>query len=712
MSAVGAARSTHVLILAPAGRDAALTKSVLARAGIASAACADLDELCGALAAGAARRVAAAIITEEGLAEGSIAGLASWIAEQEPWSDFPFVVLLDRRNSSEDGTEEFAFLKTTANITLLERPVHGATLVSAVKAALRARGRQYEVHDTLKALEESEQRYRTLADSLPQLVWTCRPDGTCDYLSRQWLDYTGIAESEQLGLSWPDLPIHPDDRRRVSKCWKAAIADRGDYDLDLRIRGAAGEYRWFKARGTPLRDAGGRIAKWFGTCTDIGEIVGARVTLTRSRAELEGLVAARTKSLAEANNLLMKEIAERERAEDALRQTQKLESLGQLTSGVAHDFNNLLTAVLGNIDLATRRIDDEATMRPLRGAIRAAERGAKLTAQLLAFSRKQRLAPKPVDLNLLVSEAGDMLFRTMGTTVRVETVLESGLWPALIDPNQIELALLNLAINGRDAMTEGGRLTIRTANVPADARPAELRPGDYVMIAVTDTGAGMSEQVRARAFEPFFTTKDIGKGSGLGLSMVHGLAVQSGGNVYIDSRVGQGTTVRLYVPRASGTPASAQEGQASDIPTLGKATILVVDDDAGVREIAVNALHELGYRTLEAENGPVALDRLARGDPIDLLLVDVAMPGMNGVELVRRARKRQPALRALFATGYADIDAFEHVGDDLLLQKPYRLETLADLVRRALLHDVPAAGGTTNVVPIKPSPSRPSSSKR
>jgi len=408
----------------------------------------------------------------------------------------------------------------------------------------------------------------------------------------------------------------------------------------------------------------------------------------------------------------MKEIAERERAEDALRQTQKLESLGQLTSGVAHDFNNLLTAVLGNIDLATRRIDDEATMRPLRGAVRAAERGAKLTAQLLAFSRKQRLAPKPVDLNLLVSEAGDMLFRTMGTTVRVETMLESGLWPALIDPNQIELVLLDLAINGRDAMTAGGRLTIRTANVPTDTRPAELRPGDYVMIAVSDTGAGMSEQVRARAFEPFFTTKDIGKGSGLGLSMVHGLAVQSGGNVYIDSRVGQGTTVRIYVPRASGTPASAQERQASQLPTLGKATILVVDDDAGVREIAVNALHELGFRTAEAENGPAALDRLARGDPIDLLLVDVAMPGMNGVELVRRARKRQPALRALFATGYADIDAFEHVGDDLLLQKPYRLETLADLVRRALLHDVPAAGGVTNVVPIKSPPSRPSSSKR
>jgi PAS domain S-box-containing protein len=711
MRTAGVARSTHVLILAPAGRDAALTQAVLGHAGIASAVCANLDELCRALMAGAAHGVAAAIITEEGLIEGDVAGLARWIADQDPWSDLPFVVLLDRRTSSADGAEQFAFLRTAANITLLERPVHGATLVSAVKAALRARGRQYEVHDTLKALEESEQRYRTLADSLPQLVWTCRPDGTCDYLSRQWLDYTGIPESEQRDLSWPDLAIHPDDRERVSECWSAAIGGSGDYDLELRIRGASGDYRWFKTRGTPLRDAEGRIAKWFGTCTDISEIVVARETSARSRAELESLVTARTKSLAEANNLLMKEIAERERAEDALRQTQKLESLGQLTSGVAHDFNNLLTAVLGNIDLATRRIDDEATMRPLRGAIRAAERGAKLTTQLLAFSRKQRLAPKPVDLNLLVSEAGDMLFRTMGTTVRVETMLEPGLWPALIDPNQIELVLINLAINGRDAMAEGGRLTIRTANVPADARPSDLPPGDYVMIAVADTGTGMTEQVRARAFEPFFTTKEVGKGSGLGLSMVHGLAVQSGGNVYIDSRVGHGTTVRLYVPRASGEPGSGHQRQASDLLSVGKATILVVDDDAGVREIAVNALHELGYRTLEAENGQAALDRLAQGEPIDLLLVDVAMPGMNGVEMVRRARERYPTLRALFATGYADIDAFEHGGSDLLLQKPYRLETLADLVRRALLRDVPAGMAAPNVVPIKPSPSKPSSKR-
>jgi CheY-like chemotaxis protein len=222
----------------------------------------------------------------------------------------------------------------------------------------------------------------------------------------------------------------------------------------------------------------------------------------------------------------------------------------------------------------------------------------------------------------------------------------------------------------------------------------------------------MTEQVRAKAFEPFFTTKEIGKGSGLGLSMVHGLAVQSGGNVYIDSCAGQGTTVRLYVPRASGEPASRRERQASDVLTRGKATVLVVDDDAGVREIAVNALHELGYRTLEAETGQAALDRLAQGEPIDLLLVDVAMPGMNGVEMVRRARERQPTLRALFATGYADIDAFEHAGKDFLLQKPYRLETLADLVRRALLRDVPAASEATNVVPIKASSPKPASPKR
>ena len=455
-----AASRSRVLILAPVGRDAALTGSVLDRGGVESVVCSDLHELQRNLVEGAG----AAVITEEALIGQDISGLVEWVAHQPSWSDFPFIVLLEPGASAEACGQERDALQQSGNLTLLERPVGTATLVSAVRAALRARGRQYEVHDALEALTASERRYRTLAEALPQLVWTSQPDGQRDYFSRQWVEYTGIPEEEQFGLVWLDKVVHPQDRERVRERWMAAVQGRDDYDLELRIRRADGQYRWFKARATPVRDEG-RTVRWFGTCTDITDIVEARETLKRSREELERLVAERTRSLAAANDRLTAEIAERQRTEEALLQAQKLEAVGQLTSGVAHDFNNLLTGVLGNLELLERRLKSEESLRRLRAARLAAERGARLTHQLLAFSRKQRLAPTPLDLNRLVGEASDMLFRTIGVTVRIETVLTEGLWPALVDPTQIELVLLNLAINARDAMPEGGRLTIRTANV-------------------------------------------------------------------------------------------------------------------------------------------------------------------------------------------------------------------------------------------------------
>jgi CheY-like chemotaxis protein len=340
----------------------------------------------------------------------------------------------------------------------------------------------------------------------------------------------------------------------------------------------------------------------------------------------------------------------------------------------------------------------------LRAARLAAERGARLTHQLLAFSRKQRLTPTPLDLNRLVGEASDMLFRTIGVTVRIETVLTEGLWPALVDPTQIELVLLNLAINARDAMPEGGRLTIRTANVSRGGAPRDLAPGDYVLISVSDTGEGMSEEVLRRAVEPFFTTKEPGKGSGLGLSMVHGVATQSGGGLHIDTRLGRGTTVDVYLPRARRPSAGAREREPLAATVHERATIIVVDDDPDVREVAVSSLESLGYHMLAAENGPAALDLLARSGPVDLLIVDMAMPGMNGVELIRRARERRGDLRAMLVTGYADVAAFAPAEGDLVLQKPYRLERLAETVAQALRREAPRQG--SNVVAIKPAPRR------
>ena len=425
---------SRVLILAPVGRDAALTQSLLRGAELGNCVCSSLGDLQLNLAQGAG----AALVVEEALQD--VDGLVEWIARQPSWSDFPFIILLGPGASAECGGHELDVLQRAGNLTLLERPVLTATLLSAVRAALRARHRQFQVHDALEALTVSERRYRTLAEALPQLVWTSDAKGHRDYFSKQWIEYTGIPEEEQLGLAWLDKVVHPKDRVRIREGWMAAVRGTDEYDAELRIRGTDGLYRWFKARGTPVRD-GDRIVKWFGTCTDITDIVEARETLVRSRQELEQLVTERTRSLAAANDQLTAEMAERRRAEEALRQSQKLEAIGQLTSGVAHDFNNLLTGVVGNLELLERRLRNEESLRRVRAAREAAELGARLTHQLLAFSRKQNLAPTSLDLNRLVSEASDMLFRTIGATVRIETVLTKDLWPALVDPTQIELVL-------------------------------------------------------------------------------------------------------------------------------------------------------------------------------------------------------------------------------------------------------------------------------
>jgi PAS domain S-box-containing protein len=686
---------SRVLILAPVGRDAALTETLLKRANIGSHICASFGELQTSLTEGAG----AAVVAEEALIGQEIGELVEWITQQPSWSDFPFILLLEPGASTESGGKERDALQGSGNLTLLERPVATATLVSAVRAALRARGRQFEVQDALEALTISERRYRTLAEALPQLVWTSQPDGQRDYFNRQWVEYTGIPEEEQFGLGWLDKVVHPEDRGRIRERWLAAVQETADYDAELRIRGADGRFRWFKARATPVRD-GDRIVRWFGTCTDITDIVEARESLARSREELERIVEERTRSLSAANDRLTAEIAERQHTEEALRQSQKLEAIGQLTSGVAHDFNNLLTSVVGNLELVERRLRSKESLRRVRLARAAAERGARLTHQLLAFSRKQRLMPTLVDLNRLVSEASDMLFRTIGATVRIETVLPKDLWPALIDPTQIELVLLNLAINARDAMPNGGRLTIRTANVGRSHAPSCLTPGDYVLISVADTGEGMTPDVLSKAVEPFFTTKEVGKGSGLGLSMVHGVATQSGGGLLIDSTVGAGTTVSVYLPRGRQPWVVTRELDSRAALAGSRATILVVDDDADVREVAVTTLDSFGYRVLAADNGPAALNVLATAERVDLLVVDMAMPGMSGVELIRRARKRRPELRAMLVTGYADLTAFSPMEGDLVLQKPYRVEGLASSVAEALRRPPPKP--TSNIVPIKP----------
>ena len=416
----------------------------------------------------------------------------------------------------------------------------------------------------------------------------------------------------------------------------------------------------------------------------------------RLNEELEFHVQERTSELAAANRQLLAQIEERERVESTLRQMQRLEAVGQLTSGVAHDFNNLLTVVLGNIGFLEKGLSAagvDGRMAQRLGYMRtAAERGAKLTDQLLSFSRRQRLEPKLLDLNETVASMHDLLQSTMGGSIRIETKLHRGLWPAMVDPTQLELSMLNLAINSRDAMQVGGQLAVHTENVTlGPALYTEDPPaGDYVAICVADTGTGMTEEVRAKVFEPFFTTKEIGKGSGLGLSQVLGFAKQSGGGVRIESRVGDGTSIRIYLPR---TKAKAEERSPSapaiaahkDTPA---ARILLVDDDHAVREVTSTTLRDLGYTVVEAGSGGAALDILTREPTIDLLIIDFAMPGMSGAEVARQARAKRPTLPILFITGFADRAALAGVSETHIVGKPFVNDELATKLRSVLVEEV------------------------
>jgi nitrogen-specific signal transduction histidine kinase len=386
---------------------------------------------------------------------------------------------------------------------------------------------------------------------------------------------------------------------------------------------------------------------------------------------------------------LRREISERKQAEAALQQAQKMEMIGQMTGGVAHDFNNLLTAVLGNLELATRRNSDEKIRRYLEGATQAAKRGAKLTGQLLAFSRTQRLQTETVDLNGIVTAMGDLLFTTIGATVRIETVLQKDLWPAIADPSQIESVILNLAVNARDAMPGGGRLTISTSNVDRNdpSKPYELGAGEYVVVSVEDTGTGMTDEVLAKAFEPFYTTKPVGSGTGLGLSQVYGIAKQTGGTVSISTRVGHGTTMKVYLPRST-VQATARPTQnyAAEALRSHEATILVVDDDKDVRELAVSCLESLGYHVRKADGGRAAIDVISEGSPIDLILIDVAMPEVNGVQAIQAILRLRPSIAFLYMTGYVGRTALDP-SEQRVLKKPFTIAELAEKVEEVLFPD-------------------------
>jgi PAS domain S-box-containing protein len=479
--------------------------------------------------------------------------------------------------------------------------------------------------------------------------------GECIFVNKRWLEYSGREFNDELGQGFAEN-MHPSHREASRSLQRKMVADRTSCVDEYQLRDKEGKYRWFLDTSVPRFSADGRYLGHVGVLIDIDE---------------------------------------RRQLEQQLRQAQKMEAIGQLTGGIAHDFNNLLTVIIGYTEMLSAAPNlDEARRHQIQTIDQAASRASDLTRRLLAFGRRQPLEPRKVEMNRLAANMEAMLQRTLGESIEIECVLAGGLWPCFADPAQIEAAILNLAVNARDAMPNGGKLTIETANTRLSedyaVANADVEPGQYVMLAVTDTGTGMTPEVQARAFEPFFTTKEVGKGTGLGLSMIYGFVKQSGGHIKIYSEIGHGTVVKMYLPRALSEAEQAAAVPQSDTAAQprGQETILVVEDDGMVREYVVGLLQSLGYTVVEAANGPDAIAALEKAPKVDLLFTDIVMPGgLSGRELADEVHRRWPGIKILFTSGYTENAVVHHGRLDPgvhLLPKPFGKRALAVKIRTIL----------------------------
>ena len=664
----------QVLIAAPYGRDAQTVAQLLTQAGHESQPCDDLAALAGRIGV----RTGVVVLTHEALGS-DIRPLEEAIGRQPAWSDVPFVLLLAPCSGRTRGGDEvrLAFLQLVSNCVMLERPIGKTPLISAVASALRLRRKQFDLRDRLRELDESDARFKAIANSIDPMVWTTLSNGYHDYYNQRWYDYTGVPPGSTDGEGWNGL-FHPDDQANAWQRWRESLASGKPYEIEYRLRHHSGDYRWVLGRAQPQRDSEGSIVRWFGTCTDIQELVEARSVLARSHEELERLVVERTEAL-------NAEMAQRSEVEAALRQSQKMEAVGQLTGGIAHDFNNMLAGIIAGLALIKRRVDAgrlDDIDRFMEASVSSAQRAAALTARLLAFSRKQSLDARPIDVNALLASLEDLLSRTLAESIALRLIPGAALSLVMADVNQLESALLNLAINARDAMPAGGTLTIETSMVEVDAAAAaksDLAPGRYVRFAVSDSGTGMSAQVLEKVFDPFFTTKPIGQGTGLGLSMVYGFARQSGGQVQIHSQPGVGTCVEIHLPACDATELD-EVIQAPAVRNGKGQIVLLIEDEPAVRMMVRELLNELKYDVHEAHDADTALPILTSPLRIDLMLSDVGLPGMNGRQLAEIARTHRPGLPILFLTGYAEgaVQRADFLGKGMaMITKPFSLEALA-----------------------------------
>src|SRR5579872_103956 len=550
--------------------------------------------------------------------------------------------------------------------------------------------------------------FKALFEAAPGLYLVLTPELVIVAVSEAYLQATMTRRADILGRPvfevFPDNPDDPasDGVRNLNASLQRVLQHRRadamavqKYDIRKpETEGGGFEVRYWSPRNSPVFGSDGRLAYIIHRVEDVTEFI----RLQQQGVEQDKLAEQlrdRTRQMEAEVFLRAREVEEaRQKLEDEqkLRQTQKMEAVGHLTGGIAHDFNNILTVIIGMAEVLSEELaGNPASLASVRMIADAAQRGAEVTRHLLAFSRQQPLQPREADLNELVEDTVKLLRPTLGEQVEIQLALEDDAWSALVDPSHLTTALLNLAFNARDAMAEGGKLTLETSNVYLDdayaAGNADVRPGEYVMVAVSDTGSGIPEAIRDKVFEPFFTTKETGKGTGLGLSMVYGFVKQSNGHLKIYSEEGHGTSIKLYLPRATEKTEEHEHLAAGELSGGGE-TILVVEDDPLVRQYASAQLAHLGYRAIVTANGPEALAEIKKGIAFDLLFTDVIMPGgMNGRQLADVVRALKPDMRVLFSSGYTEDAIFHHGRLDpgvLLLPKPYRRSDLARMIRLAL----------------------------
>jgi PAS domain S-box-containing protein len=646
--------SERALILAPIGRDAEVATSMLAEAAIRSAICRSLPELVDELAAGAGF----ALVTEEALRTADLHPLAEWIGAQPEWSDFPFVLLTRREGGIERNPTAIRLLKTLGNVTFIERPFHPTTLVSLAQSAVRGRRRQYEARARLWVLAELnatlEARVsaaiaerKILADiveTTDTFVLVVDPDFRFIAINRAAAnEFERIFGSRpQVGDSVLDLLAgHPEYQAITRTLWGRALG--GDEFTEIAAVGdpAQGQ-RFYEMKFSTLRDRDGRLIGAYQFAHDV------------------------TQRLQDQEHLA--------KTENALRQAQKMEAVGQLTGGVAHDFNNLLMAFQSGLRMLERPMDRDRRQRIVDSMQQAIERGTALTRQLLAFSRRRPLAAETLDLETRLIGMREILQRSLRGDVQVEMAFEDDLWPIEVDPGELELAILNICVNARDAMPGGGTIRIAARNA-----------GKKVQIAVTDSGLGMPAEVQSHVFEPFFTTKEVGKGSGLGLAQVYAFVTRSKGSATVESEVGGGTTVTLTFPRSYNPVATDEpkrkprDDQRVTASNGGPSRhVLLVEDDRTVAALTMEVLESIGHSTTHVASADAALGLLASGRKIDVVLSDVMMPGgMSGVDLAREIRRRRSDVPVVLATGYIEVARGAVAEGFQVLVKPYQPEALA-----------------------------------